>query len=101
MDVFASMLMFRCRTNTLKLRCRNDFLVKLCGVVEETVDHFVVECGGLRETKEKCVVGRGMRGWGGGVGDGDVVSTCLREGLRSEWKDTRGCWMRCGLKEGG
>ena len=40
--------MFRYRTNTLGLRWKNRFSA---GAVEETVEHFVVECGGLREVR--------------------------------------------------
>ena len=43
-----------------------------------------MECGGLRETRERC-----------GVGEVSVW-----RGLRSKWRDTRGCWMRCGWREG-
>ena len=32
----------------------------LCGAVEEMVEHFVVECGGLRETRERCGVNAGV-----------------------------------------
>ena len=32
----------------------------LCGAVEETVEHFVVGCGGLTETRERCGVNAGV-----------------------------------------
>ena len=46
----------------------------LCGAVEETVEHFVVECGGLRGARERCGVGRSV-----GVGE-----TLLFEGSTEE-----------------
>ena len=56
-NTFGSVLMFRYRSNTLGLKWNNRFSggamdCLLCGAVEETVEHFVVECGGLRETRE-------------------------------------------------
>ena len=32
----------------------------LCEGVEEIVEHFLVECGGLRENRERCGVSRGV-----------------------------------------
>ena len=50
--------MFHCRTNTLKLRLRQRFEdgavdCPLCGGGEETVQHFAIECGELREIRER------------------------------------------------
>ena len=64
-NAFGSVLMFRCRTNTLKLRQRNRFNddaadCVLCGAVEEIMEYFVMECGGLREIRERCGVGGGF-----------------------------------------
>ena len=51
---YGSVLLFPCRTNKLKLRWRQRFEggavdCPLCGGGEETVQHFVIECGELRE----------------------------------------------------
>jgi hypothetical protein len=48
-----SVLMFRSRTNTLKLGWRNRFVggnvqCPLCGAEEETLQHFLKECERLR-----------------------------------------------------
>ena len=47
-NVFGSVFMFRCRTNTLRLRWRYGFSrgavdCLLCGAEEETVKHFVMK----------------------------------------------------------
>ena len=57
-NVFGSVLMFRCRTNTLKLRWRDDFSgaavdCLLCGAEVETVEHFVIKCEGIRTIRER------------------------------------------------
>ena len=60
----ASTLLFRARSNTLKLGWRGRYLntevtCRLCGSgEEETLDHFLVECETLREMRES----HGMRG---------------------------------------
>ena len=50
---YGSVLLLQCRTNTLKLRFRQGFEggvvdCLLCGVEEETMRHFVMECGELQ-----------------------------------------------------
>ena len=55
---YGSVLLFQCRTNTLKLRWRQRFEggavdSPLCGGGEETVQHFVIECGELRDIRER------------------------------------------------
>ena len=57
-NVFGSVLMFRCRTNTLRLRWSDDFSggavdCFLCGTEEEMVDHFVMKCEGIRMIRER------------------------------------------------
>ena len=53
-----SVLLYRCRSNTLKLGWRNRFVggdvgCLVCGSAEpETVEHFLQECDGLREVRE-------------------------------------------------
>ena len=55
---YGSVLLLQCRTNTLKLRWRQRFEgvavdCPLCGGGKETVQHFVIECGKLREIRER------------------------------------------------
>ena len=115
-----SVIMFRCRSNTLKLGWRARFVggnvgCVLCGGEEETLRHFLVECEELGEVRGRC----GMEGV---LDVGEVllfresgrekVRKCLRFvescggredvswgaevfGLRSE--DWRGCWFPDGL----
>ena len=57
-SVYGSVLLFQCRTNTLKLRWRQGFeggavYCLLCGGEEETVRHFVVECRELQEIRRR------------------------------------------------
>ena len=65
---FGSMIMFRCRTNTLRLNWRNRFQggqveCELCEHGrEETLSHFIRECAGLKQVRE---VGSGGRRHGG------------------------------------
>ena len=53
-----SVLLYRCRSNTLKLGWRNRFVggdvgCRVCGSAEpETVEHFLLECDGLGEVRE-------------------------------------------------
>ena len=65
-NVFGSVLMLRCRTNTLKLRWRDGFYCSavdylLCGAEKETVDHFVMICEGIRMIRERHGVRGGVR----------------------------------------
>ena len=53
---YGSVLLFQCRSNTLKLRWRQGFEdgaadCLLCGGEEETVRHFVMGCGELLEIR--------------------------------------------------
>ena len=55
---YGSVLLFQCRTNTLKLRWRQGFeggavYCLLCGGEEETVRHFVVDCRELQEIRRR------------------------------------------------
>ena len=55
---YGSVLLFECRTNTLKLRWRQGFEggavdCLLCGGEDETVRHFVMECREVREIKRR------------------------------------------------
>ena len=57
-NVFGSVLMFRCRTNTLKLRWRDGFSggavsCLLCGAEVETVEHFVMKCERIQTIRER------------------------------------------------
>ena len=57
-SVYCSVLLFQCRTNTLKLRWRQGFEggavdCLLCVGEEETVRHFVVECRELQEIRRR------------------------------------------------
>lgn len=59
-----SVLMFRARSNTLKLRWRNrfedgDVCCLLCGEEEETLSHFIKRCRALREVRERYSVAEG------------------------------------------
>ena len=59
---YGSVLLFKCRTNTLKLRWRQGFEggavdCLLCGGEEETLRHFVVECRELQEIRRYGVYG--------------------------------------------
>ena len=54
----ASTLLFRARSNTLKLGWRGRFMntevaCEMCDGGEETLDHFVVECPALQEIRER------------------------------------------------
>ena len=65
-NVFGSLLMFRCRTNTLKLRWRDGFAggavsCLLCGAEVETVEHFVMKCERIRAIRERHGVRGGVR----------------------------------------
>ena len=58
--------MFRCRTNTLKLRWRDGFSggavdCLLCGAEVETVEHFAMKCEGIRMIRERHGVRGGVR----------------------------------------
>ena len=58
-----AVILFQCRTNTLRLRCREGFVggvvdCPLCGAVEETVAHFVTECVVLEGVREQFGVTR-------------------------------------------
>ena len=58
---YGSVLLFQCRTNTLKLRWRQGFEggavdCLLCGGEEETPRHFVVECRELQERRRRYAV---------------------------------------------
>ena len=59
MDMVQSpVLLFQCRTNTLKLRWRQGFEggavdCLLCGAEEKNVKHFVVECCELQEIRRQ------------------------------------------------
>ena len=61
---FNSVLLYRCRSNTLKLKWRNRFAMKdekcdLCGGFEvETLEHFLLDCVSLGEVRRR----RGMQG---------------------------------------
>ena len=54
---YNSVLLYRCRSNTLKLGWRSRFMggdvgCQVCGLAEvETVEHFLLECSGLREVQ--------------------------------------------------
>ena len=53
---YGSVLLFQCRTNTMNLRWRHGFEggavdCLLCGVEEESLRHFVVECRELQEIR--------------------------------------------------
>ena len=55
---YGSVLLFQCRTNTLKLGWRQGFEggavdCLLCGGEEETLRHFVVECRELQEIRRR------------------------------------------------
>ena len=55
---YCLVLLFQCRNNTLKIRwmqCFEGGMVDclLCGGEEETVRHFVMECGELQEIKRR------------------------------------------------
>ena len=59
---YGSVLLFQCRTNTLKLRWRQGFEggavdCLLCGEEEETTRHFVMECHELQEIRRYGVYG--------------------------------------------
>ena len=53
-----AVILFQCRTNTLRLKWRQGFVggavdCQLCGAVEETVVHFVTECVVLEGVREQ------------------------------------------------
>ena len=53
-----AVILFQCRTNTLRLKWRQGFDggamdCPMCGAVEGTVAHFVTECGVLEEMREQ------------------------------------------------
>ena len=55
---YGSVLLFQCRTNTLKLKWRQCFEggavdCLLCGGEEETVRYFVMECGELQQIRRR------------------------------------------------
>ena len=55
---YGSVLLFQCRTNTLKLRWRQGFEggavdCLLCGGEEKTMRHFVLECHELQEIRTR------------------------------------------------
>ena len=55
-NTMESVLLFKARSNCLKLNWRNRFLggdigCKLCGEREETLEHFLLECPGYREER--------------------------------------------------
>ena len=56
---WGAVLLFRCRSNTLKLGWRERFLggrlqCAMCdGGEEETLEHFLVECEGLRDVRRR------------------------------------------------
>ena len=57
---YGSVLLFQCRTNTLILRGRQGFEggavdCLLCVGEEETMSHFVKECGELQGIRQYCV----------------------------------------------
>ena len=57
-NVFGSVLMIRCRTNTLRLRWNDGFSggavdCLLRGAEEETVEHFVMKCEVIRMIRER------------------------------------------------
>ena len=57
-NTFGSVLLFRARTNCLKLDWRRRFEggevgCKLCGADEETTEHFILECRRLRVIREE------------------------------------------------
>ena len=58
-----AVILFQCRTSTLRLRWRQGFVggavnCPLCGAVEETVVHFVTECVVLERVREQFGVTR-------------------------------------------
>ena len=62
-----------------------------CAAVEETVEHFAVECGSLRETRERCGVNAGV-----GVEEALLFEDRTEEGverytkmLDEMWKERR------------
>ena len=56
-------LLYKCRSNALKLDWRNRFVggdarCRVCGTAKvETMEHFLLECGGLREVQEMSSMG--------------------------------------------
>ena len=86
---YGSVLLFHCRTNTLKLRWRLGFEggavdCLLCGGEEETVRHFVMECGELQEIRRRC-----------GVYETEAPQEVLMFMEKSEEK-VNSCLKRCG-----
>ena len=58
-----AVILFQCRTNTLRLKWRQGFVggandCPLCGAVEETVAHFVTECVVLEWVRDQFGVAR-------------------------------------------
>lgn len=62
----------------------------LCVTVEEIMEHIVVDCGGLKETRER-------DGVGGCISLEEVL--LFEEGLIEERVKRLRCWMRCGRTE--
>jgi len=55
---YGSVILFRCRTNTLKLNWRKRFEgggegCSMCGAAEEDLEHFLMRCPMLREVRER------------------------------------------------
>ena len=70
---WGSTLMFRARSNTLGLRwrCRfvgGDVVCGVCGVMEETLEHFLMDCEGMSEIRSRF----GVMGMGDALGFGSV-----------------------------
>ena len=61
---YRSVLLFQCRTNTLRLGWRQRFVggaveCPICGAGEKTAAHFVTECEALDGVRRRFGVGRG------------------------------------------
>ena len=85
-----SSLMFRARSNTLKLGWRgrfvgDDVVCLVCGVEEETLEHFLLRCGGLAEVRSRYGVGS----VGEALGFGGVGVVNAKRYVREVW-ETRG-----------
>ena len=57
-NTFGSVLLFKARSNCLKLNWRNrfqggDVSCRLCGAQLETLEHFILECPGLHEIRQE------------------------------------------------
>ena len=61
---YGSVLLFQCRTNTLRVGWRQRFVggeveCPICGAGEDTLAHFVTECEALDGVRRRFAVGRG------------------------------------------